>query len=72
MSLSKRSIVPNNKKWMRPHLIIIGQGRPEENVLKGCKSHAQPNGTLATATNTNCNKLTGSCGACQSNGGSVS
>ena len=59
-------------EWTSPNLIIIGRGRPEESVLKGCKSRAQPNGTLATATNTNCNKIDGSCGACQSNGGGVS
>jgi len=62
----------NKKKWHQPKLIIIGEGRPEENVLTGCKSRVSPTGTLSTATNTNCNKLDGSCGACQSNGGKVS
>ena len=59
-------------EWKKPNLIIIGQGKPEENVLSGCKSNTQPIGTLATASKTNCNKLEGSCGACQSNGGGVS
>lgn len=58
--------------WKKPNLIIIGQGRPEENVLAGCKSHAQPTGALSTATKTNCNELTGGCGACHSNGGGIS
>lgn len=58
--------------WKKPNLIIIGQGRPEEDVLKGCKSHANPSGLLSTATKTNCNLLEGKCGGCQSNGGGVS
>lgn len=60
------------KEWSRPQLVIIGQGNMEENVLAGCKSHANPTGTLSTATKTNCNEIAGSCGACQSNGGNVS
>ncbi len=60
------------KKWDRPQLIVIGRGKPEESVLSGCKSKANPNGTLSTATKTNCNNLDGNCGACQSNGGKVS
>ena len=59
-------------EWRSPHLIIIGRGRPEESVLTGCKSHSNPNGTLSTATKTNCNNITGNCGACQNNGGNVS
>lgn len=58
--------------WAKPQLIIIGRSKPEESVLSGCKSHALPNGTLSTATKTNCNNLSGNCGACQSNGGNVS
>lgn len=60
------------KTWTTPKLVVIGRGKPEESVLAGCKSHAQPYGTLATATKTNCNKLDGSCGSCQSNGGGIS
>ena len=28
----------NRKKWIRPELIVLGRGRPEENVLLGCKT----------------------------------
>lgn len=60
------------KEWTTPRLVIIGEGRMEENVLAGCKSHSQPSGVTSTATKTNCNDLGGNCGACQSNGGNIS
>jgi len=28
----------NRKKWIRPQLIVLGRGTPEENVLAGCKT----------------------------------
>ncbi len=30
------------KRWERPQLIVLGQGKPEENVLTGCKNVLNP------------------------------
>jgi hypothetical protein len=57
------------KKWIQPKLIVIGQGTSEENVLSSCKSNASPTGVLSTATQTNCNEKDGTCAACKNNGG---
>lgn len=62
----------NKKNWKKPHLIIIGQGKPEESVLTNCKSHAQPNSVISTASRTNCNEVSGSCAGCRNNGGGIS
>jgi hypothetical protein len=29
------------KQWQKPILIVIGRGKPEENVLQGCKNPAK-------------------------------
>ncbi|MBN2437084.1 MAG: hypothetical protein JXL20_00625 [Deltaproteobacteria bacterium] len=28
----------HRSEWMRPRLIVLGRGTPEENVLAGCKT----------------------------------
>lgn len=28
----------NRERWVRPQLIVLGRGTPEENVLAGCKT----------------------------------
>ena len=28
----------NRKPWIRPQLIVLGRGTPEENVLQACKT----------------------------------
>lgn len=62
------SLIDKKEEWNQPHLIILGQGKPEENVLAGCKSHAFTGTPMTpTVTKTNCNNLGGNCGACQSN-----
>jgi hypothetical protein len=43
----------NRKKWIRPQLIVLGRGTPEENVLAGCKTSKL---TGAAATITSCKK----------------
>jgi hypothetical protein len=44
------------KPWIRPQLIVLGRGTPEENVLRGCKT-SKLTGRQATKT-----------GCCKSNG----
>jgi hypothetical protein len=35
----KETIMENKKKtWIRPQLIVLGRGQPEENVLVACKN----------------------------------
>jgi hypothetical protein len=35
--------MPTDKKpWIRPQLIVLGRGRPEENVLQSCKDLTNP------------------------------
>jgi hypothetical protein len=35
----KETIMENKKKtWIRPQLIVLGRGQPEENVLVACKA----------------------------------
>jgi hypothetical protein len=36
MGMSKQS-TKKQKKWAKPQLLILGRGKPEENVLAGCK-----------------------------------
>lgn len=36
MGMSKH-MMNKQKKWSKPQLIIIGRGKPEENVLAACK-----------------------------------
>ena len=47
----------NRKKWIRPQLIVLGRGTPEENVLRGCKT-SKLTGRLASKTS--CKKKVGS------------
>jgi len=56
------------KEWRKPKLIIIGQGRPEENVLSGCKFRDSTVTLLPYVSRSHCNYLEGNCGACQPNG----
>ena len=58
----------NMNKWKKPNLIIIGQGKPEENVLAGCKYHDSTYAVFPTASRSNCNEITGNCRACSNNG----
>ncbi len=68
-----RSTVTTTKVWTQPHLIILGQGKPEENVLAVCKSHGHLGAPLGpTISRSNCNEATVNCGACQANGGGAS
>ncbi len=39
-----RRKMQEKKHWETPKLIILGRGKPEENVLAGCKSHPHPIG----------------------------
>lgn len=34
------------KPWSRPLLVVLGRGRPEENVLEVCKNHDGSYGTF--------------------------
>ncbi len=43
------------KVWVKPVLIVIGRGEPEERVLAGCK---QGGGTGPLTTTTNCSQNT--------------
>lgn len=58
----------NKILWVKPNLIVIGQGKPEENVLSGCKYHNSPITNLPYVSRSNCNELEANCGACQANG----
>jgi hypothetical protein len=60
------------KEWRQPKLIIIGQGRPEENVLTNCKNATSTFATGPYIAKNNCNELEGNCRACQSNAANVS
>jgi len=60
------------KEWQQPKLIVIGQGRPEENVLAACKNSTSSTATGPTVSKNGCNQLEGNCGACQSNAANVS
>jgi len=62
----------NKKEWRQPKLIVIGQGRPEENVLTGCKFRDSTTTVLPQVARSNCNVLEGSCAACSSNGKTIS
>jgi hypothetical protein len=59
--------------WIRPQLIVLARGMPEESVLTHCKriGFDQPSGTATTQTQTGCDMgEPGNCGNCQSRGGS--
>jgi hypothetical protein len=60
--------IKDKKVWRKPKLIIIGQGRPEENVLSGCKYNDSAITVLPYVSRSNCNELELNCGACQPNG----
>jgi hypothetical protein len=64
--------IKDKKEWRQPKLIIIGQGRPEENVLSGCKFHNSTVTVLPYVSRSNCNELAANCGACQANGKTIS
>lgn len=34
----------SDKKWEEPKLVVMGRGRPEENVLMVCKGHSGQGG----------------------------
>lgn len=53
------------RAWIRPVLIIIGRGTPEETVLDACKTSRQPIGPETTF----CRPLSGN-GTCQAQGNS--
>ncbi len=47
------------RQWERPELVILLRGRPEENVLAGCKNHTNltgpnPPGCKASDNSGNC------------------
>jgi hypothetical protein len=42
------------EKWIRPRLIVLGRGTPEENVLAGCKTSKLAG---ASATKVSCKKF---------------
>jgi hypothetical protein len=46
-------MVSKQKKWIRPRLIVLGRGAPEENILAGCKTSALAG---AGSTKTGCAK----------------
>ena len=31
-------MTPRKRQWSKPQLIVLGRGKPEENVLAGCKN----------------------------------
>ncbi len=35
---SEDSMSARKKQWSKPQLIVLGRGKPEENVLAGCKT----------------------------------
>ncbi len=61
------------EKWAKPELIVLVEGKPEENVLTHCKAvHAPPACVEISFTGQNCKVKCGKCGACQSEGGGTS
>jgi hypothetical protein len=44
------------KRWIRPQLIVLGRGTPEENILAGCKTSKN---TGMSATKNSCKKKQG-------------
>ena len=43
------------KEWLKPKLVILVRGKPEERVLDGCKDHVEGM-TADQETHTNCQK----------------
>ncbi len=63
------------EKWAKPELVVLVEGKPEENVLTQCKSvHATTANAELSISGQNCKvKLRCSvCGACQAEGGGQS
>lgn len=62
------------KQWTTPELIILIKGQPEENILTQCKAVQAPYVQVDIgASGQNCkNWKTGTCGACQAEGGGSS
>ena len=63
------------KKWLKPELVILFRGKPEECVLEVCRFQAAPLGTggVQTALGHGCQaSKEGSCQACRSLGGGAS
>jgi len=38
------------EEWIKPQLIVLGRGTPEENVLAGCKVNIKINGPNSKKT----------------------
>lgn len=60
------------KLWVKPELIILYRGKPEESVLTICRYESAPDGTggIQTLIGRGCQaKKTGSCQACLDLGG---
>jgi len=61
------------EKWAKPELVVLVEGKPEENVLTHCKAvHGPPTNVELSPSGQNCKVKKGTCGACQSEGGGTS
>ncbi len=62
----------NKKPWVKPQLIILARGTPEESVLEHCKRIGDYNKTTPeNVAQVGCdNGKTSNCGNCQSRSGS--
>lgn len=60
------------KRWVKPQLIILAKGTPEEAVLTHCKRIGEQNTTVPfTEAQTGCDRgINENCGNCQSRSGS--
>jgi hypothetical protein len=49
------------RPWVKPQLIVLGRGRPEESVLANCKTNNQtgggPNGILDCISDGDCSPI---------------
>jgi len=62
---------PSVKAWVKPEMIILVRGKPEESVLTACKYNAAPLGVGADeALVHGCGDIVSTnCSPCQSRGG---
>jgi len=65
----------SKKKWLKPELVILFRGKPEECVLEHCRYNTAPDGTggIQTFDGHGCQaSKANSCQACNSLGGGAS
>jgi hypothetical protein len=61
----------NKKNWIKPQLIVLTRGTPEESVLVHCKRIGDKSGAPSSEAQVGCDAgANENCGNCQSRSGS--